>query len=94
MIKKIILLLLLFCSLHLSAQKNTAFSNQDSLINKCLNEINPDSIRNSIQFLQDFRTRFMLDTNHRTIAYSLKQKFIDLGYQNSIIDSFYVIAFP
>ena len=93
MIKKLILFVSLFCSIQLSAQEQTAFSNQDSLIIKCLNEINPDSIKNSIQFLQDFGTRFMLDTNHRTVALSLKQKFENMGYQNTVMDSFYVEVF-
>ena len=97
--KNITFLFLILFSLNLTAQnnyfKNTAevkSNNIDSLINSCINEINQDSIKNTIQSLQNYTTRFMLDTNRKTIALSLKEKFISMGYLNTVIDSFLTIT--
>jgi len=99
--KKIILLMLIIYSTSLTAQKKDNFSlykttknTVDSVMNSYLNEINSDSIKNTIQFLQDFNSRFMLDTNHRRIAVSLQQKFKSIGYQQTVLDSFLTITYP
>ncbi len=62
--------------------------NTDSIINVCINEINADSIEQHILHLENFGTRFMLAPNRKEIANWIKDKFIDLGYTNTIIDSF------
>ncbi len=97
--KNFILLFLLIYSLNLTAQNNY-FKNKadtkdfsiDSIINIYINEIKPDSIRNTIQSLQSYTTRFMLEPNRKNIAISLKDKFISMGYLNTVIDSFIVIT--
>ncbi len=60
----------------------------DSLIGLCLDEINPDSIKNTMQELQNFGTRFMLAPNRREIALWLQDKFNSVGCVNTKIDSF------
>jgi len=62
----------------------------NSIINEYCNEINADSIQAIIQSLQDFGTRFMLAPNRKAVADWIKNKFISIGYQNTIIDSFTV----
>ena len=60
----------------------------DSLIGLCIDEINPDSIKNTMQELQNFGTRFMLAPNRKEIALWLQNKFISVGCINTEIDSF------
>lgn len=62
----------------------------DTAIVSMLNDLNSDSVRNIIQALQNFGTRFMLSPNRRDIADWLKNKFISVGYPNTVIDSFLV----
>jgi len=64
----------------------------DTLTNSLLQQIHPDSIKATIQWLQNFTTRFALDPNHRSIASGLQQKFISMGYQNTVLDSFLCIT--
>lgn len=64
------------------------FNSLDSLIGLCIDEINPDSIKNTMQQLQNFGTRFMLAPNRKEIALWLQNKFISVGCINTEIDSF------
>jgi hypothetical protein len=77
---------------NLNSKIESKTFNIDSIINSCLNEINPDSIVNTIQSLQNFSTRFMLEPNRKDIAVFLKEKFISMGYINTILDSFLTIT--
>jgi len=84
--------------MQLSAQQNklvvtdnTHRNSIDTAMNTFLEEINPDSIKATIQWLQNYGTRYARDTNHKSIAIWLQQKFISLGYQNTILDSFLLI---
>ena len=63
----------------------------DTLISSSLAQINADSIKSTIQSLQNFGTRFMLAPNRRDIAVWLKNKYISIGYENTVIDSFLVV---
>jgi len=64
----------------------------DSLINLCIAEINEDSIRSTIQQLQNFGTRYMLAPNRKDVALYLQNKFISLGYTNTVLDSFIMVT--
>jgi hypothetical protein len=64
----------------------------DSLINLCISEINQDSIKSYIQHLQNFGTRYLLAPNHKDIALWLQNKFISLGYTNTVLDSFIMVT--
>ncbi|NCA74785.1 MAG: M20/M25/M40 family metallo-hydrolase [Alphaproteobacteria bacterium] len=63
----------------------------DSIILKCINELNSDSIGRYIQDLQAMGTRFKLASNHRNVALWIKNKFQSMGYLNATLDSFYVM---
>ena len=63
-------------------------SNNDSIINSYLTEINMDSIEHNIIDLENFGTRFMLAPNRKNLAIWFKNRFINLGYTNTVIDSF------
>jgi leucyl aminopeptidase len=93
--KKILFLLMIFACMQLSAQQNKLIvtdkmhrNSIDTEMNTFLEEINSDSIKATIQWLQNYGTRFLKDTNHRSIAVWLQQKFISIGYQNTVLDSF------
>jgi hypothetical protein len=94
--KNFTFLILLLCTINLSAQNfiNTqkGVNNIDSIVNSCINQIEPDSIRNTIQSLQNYGTRFMFEPNRKEIAISLKNKFIEMGYANTVLDSFVTVT--
>ncbi len=94
--KRFVFVFLFLISIDLSAQNNTSVEEQtydtDSIINIYINEINQDSIRNTIQLLQNYTTRFMLEPNRKNIALMLKEKFISMGYLNTVLDSFSTIT--
>jgi len=103
--KKAILILILLASFRLSSQSispTTSINNKhltetaknnsiDSLIQLCTSKINPDSIKATMQRLQDFGTRFSLAPNHKEVALWLQNKFISMGY-NTVLDSFELIT--
>ncbi|HNW97437.1 MAG TPA: M20/M25/M40 family metallo-hydrolase [Bacteroidales bacterium] len=60
----------------------------DSLIKSCAASIRPDSIRSYLSTLENFGTRFCLADNHRDVAVWIKNKYISLGYTNTVLDSF------
>lgn len=62
----------------------------DSLLSKTIKEVSPDSVRNWIQSLQNFNTRFMLAINRKVAANWIKNQFLRFGYADAHLDSFYV----
>ena len=64
--------------------------NKDSLIAAVLQSISPDSVRQTIQSLQDFNTRFALAPDHKDVALFIQKKLITLGYSNTKLDSFFL----
>ena len=63
---------------------------KEEFIRGSLEKINADSLKSYIQFLESMKTRFLLADNHRQVAVKIKQKFISFGYQNTVLDSFYL----
>jgi Iap family predicted aminopeptidase len=61
---------------------------KDQYISGIVNEIKTDSLQAYVTWLQNMSTRFMLADNHRQVAVSLKNKFIQLGYVDTKLDSF------
>ncbi len=52
--------------------------------------INSDNIKRDIVHLQDYTTRYFLHPNRREISYWLKNKFLEIGFTEVRIDSFYI----
>ncbi|MEI7727530.1 MAG: M20/M25/M40 family metallo-hydrolase [Bacteroidota bacterium] len=69
-----------------------AHKSLNPLIIAYINQVNADSLRSTIQHLQDFGTRFSQNDNRKEIANWLLQKFISFGYTNNQVklDSFQV----
>jgi hypothetical protein len=53
-------------------------------------EINADSLRSVVNWLQQMGTRFALADNRREVAMEIKQRFIRLGYPDTRLDSFMI----
>jgi hypothetical protein len=86
----IIITVLIISSVSYS-QKNSKFEtgpSLDSIIDTCLASISSDSILNNLQTLENFGTRFCLANNHRDVAVWLQNKYISMGYANTVLDSF------
>jgi hypothetical protein len=65
---------------------NIQFS--DSLITQISSSVNADSIRYVIQSLQNFQTRFLLANNRDEVAGWIKNRFLQMGFSDVVIDSF------
>ena len=92
-ISSLLLLMIIFfgCSKDETIDNNAVVV-KDSIITKFVSEINADSIKKYVQWMQDKKTRFFLNNNRKQIAIDIKNKFIQLGYLNARIDSFYMSA--
>jgi Zn-dependent M28 family amino/carboxypeptidase len=60
----------------------------DSPVFRMVNEINADSLKAFVKWMEGMGTRFSLADNHRQVAVKLKDKFISFGYPDVKLDSF------
>ena len=65
-------------------------SSRDSLIRAIITHVSPDSIRSSMEAMQDFSTRYALANNRDSVVGWLHNQFTSRGYSDIQIDSFYV----
>lgn len=70
------------------AEKDIKSRSVDPFIVSCINQVSPDSIRATIQHMQNFGTRFMLVENRKEIATWILEKFLSYGYTDVKLDSF------
>jgi len=82
-------LFLVSCSKNEDVTEITVDS-KNPVITKIADDLNADSIKKTVQWLQDKKTRYYLSSNRKQIATELKNKFVQLGYVNSRIDSFFL----
>lgn len=82
---QIIAVFLLITS-HVQSQSTIKFS--DPLISYAVNTVDSAEIRQSVQELQDFGTRFMIAPNRKDVALSIKEKFESYNIPEVYIDSF------
>jgi hypothetical protein len=52
------------------------------------NDVKADSLKEFVTWMQNMGTRFALADNHRSIAVRIKNRFVQLGYPNTMLDSF------
>lgn len=78
---------------HKLKKRNVIYSGQSErsrdLIDDVIAEVNQDSISYIIQSLQDFDTRYALADNRDEVVNWIQNRFLELGFVNVIIDSFY-----
>jgi hypothetical protein len=65
-------------------------STKETIINNLNNEINADTLKAMVNWMQGMGTRFALSDNHRKVALKIKNRFVNIGYQNARIDSFQI----
>jgi len=55
-----------------------------------VNEVNADSLENDVIWLQNMGNRFCFSGGQRKIANKIRNRFIGMGYENTVLDSFIV----
>ena len=70
-------------------QKNPTATNP--VIASMVNAVNADSMRITLQELQNMGSRFLMNDNNKEIATSLMNKFRSYGYTDVKLDSFYLV---
>jgi hypothetical protein len=64
----------------------------DPVIAAFVSEINADTLKSYVQWMQNYESRFFLKENRKQIATDIKNKFLQLGYPDTRLDSFYLSA--
>jgi hypothetical protein len=64
---------------------------KEALIRKITGEINSDSLKAQVNWLQGMGTRFTLADNRRSVASAIRNRFITMGYNNARLDSFIIV---
>ena len=64
--------------------------NTDPIVKVYVNEINADSIKKNVEWLQNMGTRFALADNRKEVALKIKERFIRYGYASTTLDSFFI----
>jgi len=92
--RKIIIIVIILSGILITTCKkdgDTEMQRKESLTITLNTEINADSLRSYVTWLQESGTRFALADNHRNIALKIKRKFIGMGYTTCSLDSFIII---
>jgi hypothetical protein len=86
----LILFLVLICvfASYCTKDEETEVERKEALTNKFNSEINADSLKSVVTWLQQMGTRFALSENRKNVAISIKKRFERLGYTNVRLDSF------
>ncbi|MCJ7446915.1 MAG: M20/M25/M40 family metallo-hydrolase [Bacteroidales bacterium] len=63
---------------------------KEAFILKLVNDINADSLKSDVIWLQNMGTRFAFTDNRRSVAQKIKDRFIQIGFPDAEIDSFLV----
>lgn len=62
----------------------------DETIQALIDDIKADSLEADVVWLQNMGNRFTLTNNHRDVAEKLEKRFLQMGYADVVIDSFFV----
>jgi hypothetical protein len=94
-LRKSIFLLLSLAALSIlitrcSKDQDTEALRKEALTKQINGDINADSLKNFVLWLQNLGTRFALSDGHRGVAVKIKNRFISMGYTNTKIDSFFI----
>lgn len=86
----LMILFLPFFSLFQACSKDdpNPYPSPDPYIEEVVSSIQADSLRKTATWLQQMQTRFFLANNHREVARLIQNRFIQLGYPNTRLDSF------
>jgi leucyl aminopeptidase len=70
--------------------EDPALHRKDSITLTLINEINTDSLKSTVQWLQSMGTRFAFADNNREVAVKIRDRFKRIGYDDVALDSFWV----
>ena len=79
------ILLLTYCT-----KEDSGKVSKEELTLKMIDGINADSLKADVIWLQNMGTRFALNGNRKVVASGIKKRFIQMGYTNTILDSFMI----
>lgn len=85
----IILIYIIMVSYGCSKDRPELLRNE-ALIYQMISEINADSIESYVTWLQNMGTRFTLSEERKKVAISIMNKFIQFGYTDVKLDSFWL----
>jgi hypothetical protein len=71
-------------------KQDTPESEKEKLILKITGDINADSLRGNVTWMQDMETRFALAGNRKNVALSIKKRFSNMGFTDTKLDSFMI----
>jgi hypothetical protein len=85
----IILLAIIFLLTYCTKEDSEKVGKEELAL-KMINGINADSLEADVIWLQNMGTRFSLSDNHKNVALRIKKRFVQMGYTNTILDSFMI----
>jgi Zn-dependent M28 family amino/carboxypeptidase len=79
-----------FLVTNCTKEKDTEQLSKDAMILKLNEDINADSLKAFVTWMQGLGTRFALSNGHKSVALNIKNRFIRMGYTDTKIDSFFI----
>jgi bacterial leucyl aminopeptidase len=86
----IFIAVIIFITASCSKEEVPGKLSKDELINSLKDDISADTLKSLVTWMQGLGTRFALASNHRDIAVKIKNRFIRIGYPETILDSFLI----
>jgi len=83
-----IFLILAILVLFVSCQEDEPEIDETKKIQQFVDNVSADSLKSSVVWLEQMKSRYAYNENRKDIALNLKNKFIGYGYSNVKIDSF------
>lgn len=69
--------------------EDEAFEDEASYITDFISNINSDSIKSTVEWLEQMGSRYAMNDNRKELALKIVKKLVNYGYTNASIDSFY-----
>jgi len=63
---------------------------KEELMQRLVDGINSDSLKADVLWFQNIGTRFALADNHKSVAVKIQNRFIQMGYTDTALDSFLI----
>jgi len=82
------LALLILLPLSSCTKKDTLADIREAVTLDLTADVNPDSLKSYVTWMQNMGTRFCLSENRRDVALLIRNKFISFGYPGARLDSF------
>lgn len=87
-------MLLAFSINSCKKEDNSDIIEFDQNVKVLVDNISADSLQKKVQWLENMGSRFGLNSNRKTVAKKIRDRFISYGYTDVRLDSFYVSLIP